>query len=274
MFWLKTPISFWSVVFSYFFRRILRLPVPVILGNWVYLLRLTLPLNYQIFRKGDRVTVMTPHQRPRVSLRFKSSDVLVYIQVFFKGEYHLLNDLLLPSKPCIIDLGANVGLFSLLCQSRWPEARIVAVEPDPENFQQLTFQFQQNNLPLADAICAGVWTHNKNLSITQTNDLLAWSFQVKEDPTGNIHGISIRSLLESKNLHRIDLLKMDIEGTEVLLFKDSDFLAVLQKQIGVIILETHHPLEQKEIAETLSVTGFDVFWDRELLMAKNKGMSS
>ena len=274
MFWLKTPISFWLVVFSYLIRRILRLPVPAILGNWVYLLRLTLPLNYQILKTGDSVTVIAPHQRQRISLRFNSSDVLVYLQVFFKGEYHLLNDLVLPSKPCIMDLGANVGLFSLLCQSRWPEARIVAIEPDPENFQQLTFQFQQNNLLLADAISGGSWTRNQKLSITKTNDLLAWSFQVKEDPAGTIHGISIRSLLESKNLQRIDLLKMDIEGTEVLLFKDSDFLEVLEKRIAVIILETHHPREQKEIAETLAVTGFDVCWDRELLMAKNKGMYS
>ena len=35
------------------------------------------------------------------------------------------------------DLGANVGLFAASCLERWPDAQIVAVEPDPENLQLL-----------------------------------------------------------------------------------------------------------------------------------------
>lgn len=44
----------------------------------------------------------------------------------------------LPSTPLIVDVGANIGLFSLYMKQRHPRARILAFEPAPENFDALT----------------------------------------------------------------------------------------------------------------------------------------
>lgn len=37
----------------------------------------------------------------------------------------------------IVDVGAHVGSFTVLCHEWWPEAKIVAVEPHPESFELL-----------------------------------------------------------------------------------------------------------------------------------------
>lgn len=43
----------------------------------------------------------------------------------------------LPEAPVILDVGANIGLFSLYMKQKYPAARIVAFEPAPENYQAL-----------------------------------------------------------------------------------------------------------------------------------------
>lgn len=40
----------------------------------------------------------------------------------------------LPENPVVIDIGANIGLFSMLILSHVPGARIIAFEPMPGNY--------------------------------------------------------------------------------------------------------------------------------------------
>ncbi len=44
---------------------------------------------------------------------------------------------LLEEKALVLDLGANIGSFSLACRTLRPDLRLVAVEPDPRNFDAL-----------------------------------------------------------------------------------------------------------------------------------------
>jgi FkbM family methyltransferase len=46
----------------------------------------------------------------------------------------------------VLDIGANVGLFTLRCKQLWPEARMVAIEPHPDNFQHLQEHIAINQL--------------------------------------------------------------------------------------------------------------------------------
>ncbi|MDQ3622239.1 MAG: FkbM family methyltransferase [Verrucomicrobiota bacterium] len=61
------------------------------------------------------------------------SDVAMFIEVFADEEYKLTG--ICPKK--IIDLGANAGLASLYFSSRYDQASILAVEPDPQNYDLL-----------------------------------------------------------------------------------------------------------------------------------------
>ena len=78
--------------------------------------------------------------QPRSSMhplfvRRGSSDVDVFDQIFIQHEYRCLDDL--TEVRLVIDCGANVGYSSAYFLSRHPKSRIVAIEPDPENFAML-----------------------------------------------------------------------------------------------------------------------------------------
>src|SRR5215472_3915980 len=62
-----------------------------------------------------------------------SSDMDAFYQVIVCEEYDCLKDISCPR--FILDLGANVGYSSAYFLTCFPTSRILAVEPDPENFQ-------------------------------------------------------------------------------------------------------------------------------------------
>ena len=58
----------------------------------------------------------------------------MYSDVVIKGDY----DIRLPKLPrTIIYAGANVGLASIYYANKYPQAKIVAVEPEPMNYSKL-----------------------------------------------------------------------------------------------------------------------------------------
>lgn len=81
-----------------------------------------------------------------IALRPGTSDVAVFEQVFLANDYNLrrlrqysgiMAAYRAMSAPLVLDLGANIGLFSLYAAKNFPRAKIVAIEPEAENFALL-----------------------------------------------------------------------------------------------------------------------------------------
>lgn len=173
-----------------------------------------------------------------LAYRVGASDLDVFHQVFVDREYAPLDDL--SDVRLVVDCGANVGYSSAYFLSRFPSCRVIAVEPDPGNFAIL----EGNLRPFGDrarVVRAGVWSRNVPLKIRRERyrDGREWSIQVRpaeanEEP--DLVGRSIGSLLESSGADRISLLKMDIEGAEVVVFgSDLDWL----DRVDAIAIELH-----------------------------------
>lgn len=145
--------------------------------------------------------------------RFPQSERLAkeYIRLVKSGE-----------SPLIIDCGANVGLASLWFANRFPEARIVAVEPDADNFRMLS----KNLLHLRDRVTllhGGIWDQSGNLVITNPNAGSA-AFRVAhvDTPSSNsIRAYSIPEICKMTNSASPFIAKIDIEGAQQILFRDN-----------------------------------------------------
>lgn len=147
-----------------------------------------------------------------------SSDEYVFNQIFIRHEYAPLCDRV-PDPEFILDLGANVGYASALFASRYPQARILAVEPDPRNFELC----RRNLVPYGDRIKllnGAVWTCCSRLALSHEfgNGLAT---QVKAADTGgkaDVEAWDIQTLLDFARVEVADIVKVDIEGTEAALF--------------------------------------------------------
>lgn len=175
----------------------------------------------------------------RLVLRRNSSDFAVLRQVIGQREVEFN----LPSPPeKIVDVGANIGLASVLFANKWPSAQIIAIEPDKDNFELL----RKNTCGYQNISCihGAVWSHRCQMTI-KNPDVESFSFQVEEARDGNsansVTGMTVRDLITLLD-GQIDLLKIDIEGAEFELFdpKYLDWLGNVQ-HIAVELHERYAP---------------------------------
>lgn len=121
--------------------------------------------------------------------------------------------------PLIIDCGANIGLASMWFANAFPEARIIAVEPDQDNFALL----QQNVEPYGDRILplhGGIWPSEDHVRIENPGAGSA-AFRVVPCKLGDADAVrtfTIPSLCARVSVDHPFVVKIDIEGAQGPLF--------------------------------------------------------
>lgn len=134
-------------------------------------------------------------------------DVLVAREVFVDGDYRLPDGL---SPVQILDLGANTGISVRFLRAMFPDARIVAVEPDPVNFARLQANAADATLVHAAVTVAG----GRGLFYVATE---GWSSSLRERRDARpveVRLLTVGDLLGEIGGGRVGLVKVDIEGGE------------------------------------------------------------
>jgi FkbM family methyltransferase len=148
-----------------------------------------------------------------VCLRLASTDAEVFGQVITNQEYA---PAILRDARIIVDCGANIGLTSAYFLSRLPQARVIAIEPFPANAELC----RRNLAPYGERariIEAAIWNTCTTLALDATEGA-EWAVQVRDTGgAGTVRAIDIPSLA----LPGIDILKVDIEGAEAILFDET-----------------------------------------------------
>lgn len=165
--------------------------------------------------------------------RIGTSDLRVIHQVYVDQHYNV--DHLPDDADCIFDCGANIGASAAWFGGRYPNATIVSLEPDPQNYWLL----KQNTSHLGDRVRTlrgGLWSHPTRLDLRPGHDFEPWSIRVVEDPTGPIEGFSIAELMSNFNIQEIDILKIDIErAEEIVLSSSQDWI----RKVRLLLVEFH-----------------------------------
>jgi len=145
-------------------------------------------------------------------------------------------------KPVAVDVGANAGYFSMWWLARYPDSKVVCVEPIPENFALLKRNAALNPDKKISLINGAVAGENGEIvlrySLTQG---FTTSASVLEGVQGqneiSVKCLSLAQLMSDHGLKQIDYLKLDCEGSEyAILYKSDD---ALLKTIKRIALEAH-----------------------------------
>ncbi|HWN95012.1 MAG TPA: FkbM family methyltransferase [Methylomirabilota bacterium] len=123
------------------------------------------------------------------------------------AEYDL--DLIVPPKT-VLDIGANVGSFSLRAAQRWPLARIIAYEPVPESAQQ--FREHCEHLDKIVLFETAVRSFSGPDKITLADMPVAAGFH--DLGRGTTAAIQVQCI-DAANLPPAEFIKIDTEGCEL-----------------------------------------------------------
>ncbi len=187
-------------------------------------------------------TVVRQDIRFPFSLRVPSSDARAYKQIFLQQEY----DFSVATEPrVIIDAGANIGLASIYFANKYPDSRIIAIEPEEGNYELLS----QNVAPYANvvAVHAALWDRNEEINLIK-HGVGDWGFMTESkgapknaNPVSHtVKAMTLDSIIDEFDLDRIDILKIDIEGAEREVFADtSSWIGA----VNGLIIELHERLK-------------------------------
>ena len=102
--------------------------------KWFGVRGLYFTLQNKLLTTPQLVEVSVPGIKHPLFLRLKTSDIEVYGKIFAGQEYRFEA---LKQPKVIVDAGANIGLASVFFANAFPEATIIAIEPEETNFTLL-----------------------------------------------------------------------------------------------------------------------------------------
>jgi len=216
---------------------------------------------------GDNAsyTLHSKHARHALVCRGGTSDRYVFHQIFVQREYRCLDDV--KKAGLIIDCGANCGYSAAYLLSRYPDSFLMAVEPDSSNFQAL----EENLKPYAGryrVVQSGVWSHVTGLVVESNSnfgDGMEWARAVREPRDGekpDLMATGIEQLIVESGHERVSILKVDIEGSERVVFGQGS-LGWIDK-IDHMVIELHGKECSDIVHAAMAGRGFSVSECEEL----------
>jgi FkbM family methyltransferase len=160
----------------------------------------------------------------------------------------------------LIDVGANIGLWLMgAAKHAGPQGNVHAFEPVPENFVRLTRNLALNDLH--QVICQQLALSDKSgqalfYSATDGNSGLG-SLTERERasrPT-EIRVITLDDYCERQAIRRVDLMKVDVEGAELLVFRGATRL-LTSTEAPIIMFETDETLTAHFASSSSSIKAF------------------
>ena len=197
-------------------------------------------------------------------------------QEIFQDRVYLKHGITIDDGDCVVDIGANIGLFSLFVATQAPSARIFACEPSPAAFAALRHNLAQH-AQFATPLNCGVGDGDRRMTFTAyARSSVFSSFYADEEhdrdairavvrnvlrEQGGVETDALESLtdtlvadrmesqqvevelrtlssvIEEHGLERIDLLKIDAEKSELAILKG--IAAEDWRRIRQIVMEVH-----------------------------------
>ncbi|MCP4137937.1 MAG: amino acid adenylation domain-containing protein, partial [bacterium] len=234
-----------------------------------------------------------PNDIPVFSLNNNETDFM-YDDIF-KDECYIQHGITLNDGDCVFDIGSNIGLFSVFINNRFNDLNIYSFEPVPELFELLrnnaslyNINTTLFNIGLGEKPGEVEFTYYPNISIMSGRYADA-EYEAQElksfitaQETGELSDDDIDRLIETRlearqftcpirtvseiireqNIEKIDLLKVDVEKSEINILQgidENDW-----EKIEQVVLEVHEVDGELEwVTKTLKQQGFRVVAEQE-----------
>jgi FkbM family methyltransferase len=167
----------------------------------------------------------------------------LYLEIFVDGCY----DAPLEAPGTIVDGGANTGMATLYFAIRWPGARILAFEPSSSGYALLVANVRANGVNAGlHQVALGQEDGTAELFLDTTRPAATmnslWQAQLASGVSETVRVVRLSDYLAGP----VDLLKLDVEGSETMVMEELAQAGTLD-QVRHVVLE-HHARVDRDLA--------------------------
>jgi FkbM family methyltransferase len=168
---------------------------------------------------------------------------------------------------CVLDLGANIGLYSAIAAQRvGPQGRVIAVEPSADNCSFIKKTAQRNSFTNLSVVqkAAGARVESGFLYLCSTNKADHRIY----DPSHRRERVPVEIapvdfMLEELGIPRIDVMKIDTQGAELFAFDGMKRLLQHNRRLKIMMEFWPWGIHQSgrdpaELLKTIESHGFGV----------------
>lgn len=223
-------------------------------------LKLIYPFTY-LGSWNKKTIVYNIDNKTKFKLRVNTTDKLVLLEVW-RTKTYIDQDFNIKKNDVVVDIGANIGAFSILAARKASDGRVFAYEPNKKNYSLLLKNKSLNNLHnllVFNLAVAGEKGH-VDLFISKLNDCAHSIYSADSKKSVKVKSIGLRDIFAMNNLKRINYLKIDAEGAEYDILLNTP--AEIIRKVDKIVLEYHDQLNRdhdyNDLKEYLEGNGFKV----------------
>ena len=204
------------------------------------------------FSMGDKQKLLSTERYSRLEIIFFDrpflvADSLTFLSGFkdiFKREPYKFKFNL--RSPWIIDCGANIGLSVIYFKRNYPDAKVIAIEPDPALFEILKKNIESFGYNDVVLIQKALWHKNEIVKFMQEG---GFSGQISNNHFNHdiieVETITLEQILSD---NKVGFLKIDVEGTENDIFNNTPPCLV---DVDNVFIEYHSRKQDKQSLHTI-----------------------
>lgn len=170
-----------------------------------------------------------------LQVEVRGRDLLGLRELLVEDEYGFVRELLAGyERPRVVDLGANIGMFSIALLAAYPSAVVYAFEPSAATFSVLRDNCRRN--AAYDWTCVRAAVTDVDGEVRFANQRFSTGSRVAEDGDERVPSVTLRTVIRQYVQDEIHLLKLDVEGSEeAILTGSADLLGGVQN----VVVEIH-----------------------------------
>lgn len=137
----------------------------------------------------------------------------------------------------IVDAGAFIGDSTFILNRELNPKKIIAIEPDLNNFRKLLINLKLNNMINVDSLKIAVGERREKKSIVRSGTSSAYLIEGKYQK-GEIDVTTIDNIISQMKINQVGLIKLDIEGYELAAIKGAK--KTIKKYKPVLLISLYH----------------------------------
>ena len=205
--------------------------------------------------------------RPRSAF----SAIEVFVEIFKNNGHSLAPGFLGSNAQLVVDIGANQGFYALKIKEQNPQCKVFCIEPNPYVCEILEKNIQTNRINDIILVNQAVGATDERVTLDVIREVDAISARnIKSVPRSwlkdeliekiQVDGITLDTLCQQYNITHIDILKIDVEGSEIDILTNS---AHLLERVDKIVVERHSREIRDAVVAFLTTNHFKLIFEED-----------